>query len=579
MTEILTSSGWTIRKMMGIAILVFAATLTIIMMFLFSVVQSSRQQSEAVSAASSNTTNLMLQLESQIYPLKTQGLVFLLETQNLMTHSSDVNNDVFLYVNQVIEESEDMEQSYQALTSSVSKLEKLLTSDIPQKDLKELSSNVQLIGDIISELKETSSPSQLEEMSEDAQSVTQTIVKLSTQIKDEITSNIKSSMDLISTKSDESLIEAKNNVESAKLTSNMMGTLNTLLTITLITTLVLLIAFWFFITRVVTNPISKIVNSINQLANGDLTVHCELEGKTELARLAESLNSMTKNLHSLVSMLSNISHNIQQTSELVTRSSEKSNHDMQRQNVETDQIATAIDELTVTAASVADISQDASSSAEKVSKQAKQSQQVVNETTGSIDKLASDVSSATDVINQLAIETNNIGSVLEVIRGISEQTNLLALNAAIEAARAGEQGRGFAVVADEVRTLASRTHESTVEIQSMIQSLQAGAQEAVKVMSHGKQRADESVSKGNDAVGELQITNEAVADIYQFNLQIVESSRQQNQVIGNIGQHVHQISEISEGTTEGAKSTVEAAKNLNHLTIDLNQAIAQFNLD
>ena len=109
MTEILTSSGWTIRKMMGIAILAFAATLTVIMMFLFSVVQSYRQQSEAVGAASSNTTNLMLQLESQIHPLKTQGLAFLLETQNLMTHSSKVNNDVFLYVNQVIEESSEME--------------------------------------------------------------------------------------------------------------------------------------------------------------------------------------------------------------------------------------------------------------------------------------------------------------------------------------------------------------------------------------------------------------------------------------------------------------------------------------
>ena len=576
MTEILSISGWTIKKMMGIAILAFAATLTIIMLFLFSVVNNSQIQSESVSAASSNTTDLMLQLESQIQPLKTQGLVILLETQNLMSFSNAVNNDVFLFVNQITEEGDQMDQSFKSLSASISKLEKIWSSELPRDKLKSLKSNARVIHDIIEELKETSSPSQLDEMSEDAQAITSTMVKLSTQVKDQITDSIKNSMDLIADKSDETLKGATSNVESAKLTSNMMGTLNKLLLFTLFATFALLIAFWIFITRMVTNPIGKIVGCINQLADGDLTVRCELSGKTELARLAESLNAMTENLHTLVSMLSKISSNIQQTSELVTRSSEKSSHDMMDQSSETDQIVTAIEELSVTAASVADISSEASTTAEKMSQQAKQSQSVVNSATVSIGKLASDVSNATDVINQLAVETNNIGSVLDVIRGISEQTNLLALNAAIEAARAGEQGRGFAVVADEVRTLASRTHQSTVEIQSMILSLQSGAQEAVKVMSHGKEQAEESVSSGQEAVNELDQTTEAVVDINNYNHQIAESSRQQMLVIENISKNVHRISHLTDSTTETATSTAGATRNLNNLAIDLNQAIARF---
>ena len=576
MTEILSISGWTIKKMMGIAILAFAATLTIIMLFLFSVVNNSQIQSESVSAASSNTTDLMLQLESQIQPLKTQGLVILLETQNLMSFSNAVNNDVFLFVNQITEEGDQMDQSFKSLSASISKLEKIWSSELPRDKLKSLKSNARVIHDIIEELKETSSPSQLDEMSEDAQAITSTMVKLSTQVKDQITDSIKNSMDLIADKSDETLKGATSNVESAKLTSNMMGTLNKLLLFTLFATFALLIAFWIFITRMVTNPIGKIVGCINQLADGDLTVRCELSGKTELARLAESLNTMTENLHTLVSMLSKISSNIQQTSELVTRSSEKSSHDMMDQSSETDQIVTAIEELSVTAASVADISSEASTTAEKMSQQAKQSQSVVNSATVSIGKLASDVSNATDVINQLAVETNNIGSVLDVIRGISEQTNLLALNAAIEAARAGEQGRGFTVVADEVRTLASRTHQSTVEIQSMILSLQSGAQEAVKVMSHGKEQAEESVSSGQEAVNELDQTTEAVVDINNYNHQIAESSRQQMLVIENISKNVHRISHLTDSTTETATSTAGATRNLNNLAIDLNQAIARF---
>ena len=565
--------------MMSIAILAFAATLTIIMLFLFSVVNNSQIQSESVSAASSHTTDLMLQLESQIQPLKTQGLVILLETQNLMSFSNAVNNDVFLYVNQITEESDPMDQSFKSLSASISKLEKIWSSDLPRDKLTSLKSNAQIIHDIIEELKETSSPSQLEEMSEDAQATTSTMVKLSTQVKDQITDSIKQSMDLIADKSEETLKGATSNVESAQMTSNMMGTLNKLLLFTLFATFTLLIAFWIFITRMVTNPIGKIVGCINQLAGGDLTVRCELSGKTELVRLSESLNTMTGNLHTLVSMLSKISSNIQQTSETVTRSSEKSSHDMMDQSSETDQIVTAIEQLSVTAASVADISSEASITAEKMSKQAKQSQHVVNSATVSIGKLASDVSNATEVINQLAVETNNIGSVLDVIRGISEQTNLLALNAAIEAARAGEQGRGFAVVADEVRTLASRTHQSTVEIQAMIQSLQTGAQEAVKVMSHGKEQAEESVNNGQVAVNELDQTTEAVVDINNYNHQIAESSRQQMLVIENISKNVHRISHLTDSTTETATSTAEATRNLNDLAIDLNQAISKFVLN
>lgn len=424
----------------------------------------------------------------------------------------------------------------------------------------------------------SSSPSQLEEMNEDVNNATASLVEKSTQIKNEFTKRIESKTNFIQSKSMDTLEVAVKNGKSAQLTSEMMATLKKLLILASAMILIFISIFWIFTKKVITTPIQKIVNSINQLADGDLTTRCDLSGKTELVQLSESLNHMGENLHSLINFISINTDEVTRSSERVTKSTEQTSLDMLSQNTETEQIALSIEELTATSSSVAENSSIASKNAKNASEQSRKSSSVFDEVTFSINNLANSVDDATNVINQLVVESDNIGSVLDVIRGISEQTNLLALNAAIEAARAGEQGRGFAVVADEVRTLAVRTQQSTEEIQKMIESLQKGTHNAVKVMEEGKQQARESVSKGGLAVEELKQTTNAISDINVISHQIATVTDQQKQLINNVVENIGTISHLSNSTTEGAKNTAVAANDLNQLALKQREAISKFKL-
>ncbi len=576
--NLLPGGGWTIRNMVTIALSVFTTILIVIIFYLFDTLNESQKQSDSVSAASENTAVLMGELGSQISALKTKDLVLLLEAQNLVTHSKAVDSSVFLYVNQFTEDAAEMHQSYQQLAASISKLEKLWPQKYSRKNIKLLIADAQVIEDVIVELEETSSPSQLEEMSEDVSSFTTSLVERSTLISIEFAKKIEVTTESIQLKSDNTLVEAENNGERAKVTSKMMTTLKTLLLWTSLIILIFVISFWFFINNIITKPIKKIVDCINQLAKGDLTTRCDLKGKTELVKLTDSLNSMGQNLHQLVSQVFSIGEDVAESSHQVKEFSEQSSNDMLSQNAETDQIATAIEKLTSSSNSVVASSDIASINADKVSIQAATSSSLVKDVTISIKQLAGKVDNATGVINQLADETSNIGLVLDVIHGISEQTNSLALNAAIEAARAGEQGRGFAVVADEVRTLASRTQDSTEEIQKMIQSLKSGAQNAVNAMDQGKKQAGDSVNKAGEAMSQFQLTTDTISNINELNHNISTSSNKQKSVIVNIEKNVYSISNLSESTTQGAQNTVTAANKLNQLAIDLSTTISSFKL-
>jgi methyl-accepting chemotaxis protein len=249
---------------------------------------------------------------------------------------------------------------------------------------------------------------------------------------------------------------------------------------------------------------------------------------------------------------------------------------VEKQNTETDMVAAALNEMTASVQEVANHAHQAADSARQADEDASAGNKVVGETMESIRTLAGEVENAAEVIGQLEADSEAIGTVLDVIRGIAEQTNLLALNAAIEAARAGEQGRGFAVVADEVRTLASRTQQSTEEIQEMIERLQGGARNAVGVMSTSRERAQHSVEAAEQARQSLQGISQAITSINDMNTHIASAAEQQSASVSEINNNVENITHVCETTSRGTAALSDATDELAALNRQLDGLVKQF---
>ncbi|NOY62427.1 MAG: methyl-accepting chemotaxis protein [Gammaproteobacteria bacterium] len=329
--------------------------------------------------------------------------------------------------------------------------------------------------------------------------------------------------------------------------------------------------------RAIVPPITKLCATIEAIEQqSDLTLRSDISSKDEIGKIASSLNAMLEKFDHIIVDVAGSTTQIASAAEEMSTVTEQTNDGMNNQRQQTEQVATAINEMAATVQEVAKHANGAEVSANEADREAKQGSVVVSDTIKAISELSSEIEKATEVIQNLEKESDSIGTVLDVIKGIAEQTNLLALNAAIEAARAGEQGRGFAVVADEVRSLASRTQESTEEIQAMIERLQGGAQQAVKAMEGSRDKAHSSVDQAVKAGDSLHAITSAIATIADMNANIASASEQQGAVAEEINQNIVTISEVADQTANGAQQTASSSTELAGLANNLQQLVGQF---
>ncbi|WP_373365822.1 methyl-accepting chemotaxis protein [Pseudomonas syringae] len=331
-----------------------------------------------------------------------------------------------------------------------------------------------------------------------------------------------------------------------------------------------ILAAWV-ITRQITTPLQETLEVVERVASGDLSRNLKVDRKDELGKLQATIQRMTVSLRELVGGIRDGVTQIASAAEELSAVTEQTSAGVNSQKVETDQVATAMHEMTATVQEVARNAEEASEAAVTADRQARDGERVVNEAIAQIERLASAVGNSSEAMGALKQESDKIGSVLDVIKSVAEQTNLLALNAAIEAARAGEAGRGFAVVADEVRSLAQRTQKSTEEIEALIARLQSGTQQATTVMDSSRELSTSSVELTRRAGGSLESITKTVSAIQAMNQQIAAAAEEQSATAEEINRSIINVRDVSEQTSaaseETAASSVELARLGNHLQV------------
>ena len=328
----------------------------------------------------------------------------------------------------------------------------------------------------------------------------------------------------------------------------------------------------------ITRPLSLVNKMLNIVASGDLSHKLDESGKDEFAELSRNCNLLIDSLRNLIQGIVSRSTQLATAAEETSAVTAQGTTAIAEQRSQVEQAASATTQMSSTSQSVLSSANDTLGEIKQADDEAKRIKVISERNRQTIGLLANEVEEASQVINKLQQDSASIGGILDVIRGIAEQTNLLALNAAIEAARAGEQGRGFAVVADEVRTLASRTQELTQEIQNMIEVLQSGAQRAVGVMDTGKKQAANCVEQSEEAEKALQTITHSVHEAFDRSTQIASAAEEQSVVAHEISENLESIVAIAEQTTAGAQQTAQSSNEVAKLAEELQQSVQEFKL-
>ncbi|UUW72851.1 methyl-accepting chemotaxis protein [Pseudomonas oryzihabitans] len=356
--------------------------------------------------------------------------------------------------------------------------------------------------------------------------------------------------------------------------SRNLWLLGVIAAIAIVLTVVLAVLY----TRSILQPLRQVLAINRRIAEGDLRVEAQATGRDEMAELMRATVQMQQTLRDTVSHIGEASTQLASAAEEMNAVTDEASRGLQRQNGEVEQAAAAVNEMTAAVEEVARNAASASTSAQQSERSTGLGAARVTETVNAIHSLTDTVSHTSEQIVALAGQAQGIATVVDVIRGIAEQTNLLALNAAIEAARAGEQGRGFAVVADEVRALAHRTQESTREIEQMIGGIQSGSEGAVQAMQRSRDEATATLKIANEAGAALEEIARSITEINERNFLIATASEEQAQVARSVDQNLVSIRDLSIQTSAGAHQTAAAAHEVSRLAVDMNRLVGRFSV-
>ncbi|ALI04507.1 methyl-accepting chemotaxis protein [Pseudomonas sp. FW306-02-F02-AA] len=350
---------------------------------------------------------------------------------------------------------------------------------------------------------------------------------------------------------------------------------NGIIAVSVFAALVTVLLAWL-LTRSIVTPLNRAVAAAESIAGGNLAKPIEVDGKDEPARLLGALSTMQANLRKTIEQIAGSANQLGAAAEELSAVTEEASRGLQQQNNEIEQAATAVNEMTAAVEEVARNAVSTSEASNQSTQAAREGRDRVVETVNAIQTMTHDVQSTSLMIEGLATQGRDIGKVLDVIRAIAEQTNLLALNAAIEAARAGEAGRGFAVVADEVRALAHRTAQSTQEIEKMVAGIQNGTGEAVDSMQQSNQRTHTTLELARAAGVALEQITQSIHQINERNLVIASASEEQAQVSREVDRNLVNIRDLATQSAAGANQTSAASHELSRLAVDLNAMVARF---